>query len=122
MTGLAAAAVVLLLIAGGVFAFAAGLGLVRMPDVYVRMHASTKAGTLGTGLILVGVAVYFGDMGVAARAAAVAVFLMLTAPVGAHLIGRAAYRAGVPLWKDSVVDELEDSRAAAGQPPRADAG
>ncbi len=108
-----------LAIFGGLFALAAALGVLRLPDVLIRMHASTKAGTLGCGLILLAVAVHFGETGVVARALAAIVFLMLTAPVAAHMIGRAAYRTGVPLWRGTVVDELaaaEDS--AAGTPAR----
>jgi len=96
----------ILVIAGGLFALVAALGVVRLPDVLIRMHASTKAGTLGCGLILLAVAVYFGEIGVVARAIAAIVFLLLTAPVAAHMIGRAAYRSGVPLWKGTVIDEL----------------
>lgn len=95
-----------LVLAGGLFAFAAALGVLRLPDVLIRMHASTKAGTLGCGLILVAAAVHFGETGIVARAVAAIVFLMLTAPVAAHMIGRAAYRTGVPLWKGTVIDEL----------------
>ncbi len=96
----------LLVVLGAFFAFAAALGVLRLPDVLIRMHASTKAGTLGCGLILVAVAVHFAEPGIVARAAAAVVFLMLTAPVAAHMIGRAAYRTGVPLWKGTMVDEL----------------
>lgn len=99
----------LLVVAGGLFALAAAVGVLRLPDVLIRMHASTKAGTLGSGLILVAVAVYFGETGIVARAIAAIVFLMLTAPVAAHMIGRAAYRTGVPLWKGMVIDELADA-------------
>lgn len=95
----------ILVILGGLFALAAALGIVRLPDVMIRMHASTKAGTLGCGLILLAVAVYFGETAIVALAIATIVFLMLTAPVAAHLIGRAAYRAGAPLWKGTVIDE-----------------
>ncbi|NIA69759.1 monovalent cation/H(+) antiporter subunit G [Pelagibius litoralis] len=95
-----------LVVAGGLFSLAAGLGVLRLPDVLIRMHASTKAGTLGCGLILVAVAVHFGEVGIIARALAAIVFLLLTAPVAAHMIGRAAYRTGVPLWKGTVIDEL----------------
>jgi len=97
----------LLLVSGGAFSCIAGLGLVRMPDVYIRMHAATKAGTLGAGLILAAVAVHFADVGVAIRALAAVAFLLITAPVAAHMIGRAAYRTGVPLWEGSIVDEWE---------------
>jgi len=95
-----------LLIAGGLFAAVAGIGLLRLPDVLIRMHASTKAGTLGAGLMLAAVAVHFAEPGLALRALATIAFLLITAPVAAHMIGRAAYRAGVPLWRHTVVDEL----------------
>lgn len=94
-----------LLLAGALFVFVAALGLVRMPDVYIRMHAATKAGTLGTMLILAAAAVHGADLGITARAVAAIAFLLTTAPVAAHLIGRAAYLGGVPLWSGSVANE-----------------
>lgn len=109
MDGLREAVAAALAVAGGFFCFVAGLGVLRMPDLYLRMHASSKAGTLGCGLILLAVAVRFDDVGIAARAVAAAAFLMLSAPVGAHMIGRAAYRAGVPLWDRSVRDEWREA-------------
>ena len=60
----------LLLILGGLFALTAAFGIVRLPDILIRMHASTKAGTLGCGLILVAVAVHFGELGIVVRALA----------------------------------------------------
>lgn len=105
-----------LLIVGAGFVFVAALGLVRMPDVYIRMHAATKAGTLGTSLILAAVAVHGADAGIAARAGGAILFLLITAPVAAHLIGRAAYLSGVPLWRGSVTDEWG---AAAARPLKA---
>lgn len=95
----------LLLLLGSGFVFVAGLGIVRMPDLLIRMHASTKAGTLGCGLILVAVAVHFGDTDIVARAVMAIVFLLLTAPVAAHMIGRAAFRTGVPLWHGTRIEE-----------------
>jgi multicomponent Na+:H+ antiporter subunit G len=89
--------VAILVIAGGFFCFAAGLGVLRLPDLLIRMHASTKAGTLGSGLILTAVAIAFAEGTVIARAVAAIIFLLLTAPVAAHLIGRAAFRTGVPM-------------------------
>ena len=102
-----------LLAAGGLFACVAGIGLVRMPDVYIRMHAATKAGTLGAGLILSAAALHSADIGVELRAVLAIVFLMITAPVAAHMIGRAAYRTGVRLWNKSVVDEWREQPSAA---------
>lgn len=100
----------LCVLGGGFFAFVAGLGILRLPDVLVRMHATTKAGTLASGLIMVAVAAGFGDASTIARAVAIVVFLLLTAPVGAHMIGRAAFRSGVPLWGRTVVDPTADAK------------
>lgn len=89
----------LLVLSGGFFAFIAALGVLRLPDVLVRMHASTKAGTLACGLILAGAAVAFWDLAISFRVVAVVAFILFTAPVGSHMIGRAAVRTGVPLWR-----------------------
>jgi multicomponent Na+:H+ antiporter subunit G len=97
-----------LILLGGFFCFVAGLGVLRLPDVLIRMHASTKAGTLGSGLILVAVAIYFADTATTTRAVATILFLLITAPVAAHMVGRAAFRSGVPLWKTRIEKEAED--------------
>jgi multicomponent Na+:H+ antiporter subunit G len=109
---------VLLLLSGAFFAAVAGLGLFRMPDLMIRMHASTKAGTLGVGLILAAVAVHYGEISVGLRAFATIAFLLLTAPVAAHMIGRAAYRTGVPLWERTIIDELRGMPEASSYPRR----
>jgi multicomponent Na+:H+ antiporter subunit G len=88
----------------------AGLGIVRMPDLPTRMHASSKAGTLGAALILIGVAFAFADGAVAVRAVLIIGFLFLTAPVASHVIARAAYRTGVPLSDETVIDEMASVR------------
>lgn len=80
----------LCLLVGGGFALVAGVGLVRLPEVFTRMHASTKAGTLGVSLIAAALALTTGDVAVASKAVGCAVFLLATGPIGAHLIGRAA--------------------------------
>lgn len=92
---------------GTLFVLLAGLGIVRMPDLYLRISVTTKAATLGIGLLLVGAALYFNEIGVTSRVLAIIFFLFLTAPVGAHLIGKASYFIGIGLWKKSVMDELE---------------
>lgn len=97
--------VAVVLVLGGGFAAVAGIGLLRLPDVLIRMHASTKAGTLGCGLVVLGIAAYTGDALAITKAVLVVLFLLLTAPVAAHLIGRAAYRSGTPLWEGTHVDE-----------------
>jgi multicomponent Na+:H+ antiporter subunit G len=106
MTEIVIAVVVLL---GGFFCFVAGLGVLRLPDVLIRMHASTKAGTLGSGLILAGVAVHFGDTATITRAVATILFLLITAPVAAHMIGRASFRSGETLWQTKIDDAAERS-------------
>jgi multicomponent Na+:H+ antiporter subunit G len=95
---------------GIAFMVIAGIGLLRMPDLPTRMHASSKAGTLGAALVLAAVALHFGDAAIAVRVAVVCVFLLLTAPVASHVIARAAYRTGVPLSPETVIDELEEHR------------
>ncbi len=77
-------------ILGGAFALIAALGLVRLPDVLTRMHASTKAGTLASSLILVAVTLHFGEASVTVKCVAAVLFLLLTAPLAAHMIGRAS--------------------------------
>jgi multicomponent Na+:H+ antiporter subunit G len=95
-----------LLLIGAIFMFVAGIGILRMPDLYTRMSATTKVATLGVGSTLLAVAVYFGELGITSRSLATIAFVLLTAPVAAHMIGRAAYFGGVPLWRGTVVDEL----------------
>lgn len=86
-------------LSGSFFALIAAIGILRLPDVLVRMHASTKAGTLACGLILLGVALVFGEFTISFRCIAIVTFMILTAPVASHMIGRAAVRTGVPLWR-----------------------
>jgi multicomponent Na+:H+ antiporter subunit G len=95
-----------LVVIGTTFILLASVGLVRMPDVYMRMQVSTKGASLGAGCVLLAVPVFFGDMGVAVRALLIIVFIFLTTPISAHMLARAAYMVGVPLWEGSVVDEL----------------
>ena len=91
---------------GTVFGLLSAVGILRMPDVYIRLQVASKASSLGIALLMVGVAAHFGRLDVTIRALLVVVFLFLTAPVAAHLIGRAAYLMGVPLAEGSEPDEL----------------
>ena len=96
MTDLIAHGLILL---GGALTAAAGIGILRLPDLFTRMHAATKVGVLGSGLILAGVAVHFGDPSIVLRCVLIVFFLLLTAPIGAHMIGRAALRLNIPVWR-----------------------
>ena len=93
--------------AGTLFILLAGIGMVRMPDLYLRISVTTKAATLGVGLILAGTAFYFNEAAVTTRVLAIILFILLTAPVGAHLLGRSSYFIGIKLWNRSVRDDLE---------------
>jgi multicomponent Na+:H+ antiporter subunit G len=94
---------------GAALMLLAAIGIIRLPDLPTRMHASTKSGALGTSLIMVGVALAFMDTAVSARALAIISFIILTAPVAAHVIGRAGYFVGVPLWEGTVKDALKEN-------------
>lgn len=94
-----------IILVGAFFALIAGLGILRLPDVLIRMHASTKAGTLGSGLILAAAALNFWDGAVTAKVIVAVLFLLLTAPLAAHMIGRAALRIGVKLYRTNSVPE-----------------
>jgi len=96
-----------LMLIGTLLLLLAGIGIVRMPDIFLRMSAASKASSLGAGCVLLSVAVSAADIAVTVRAIAGILFLLLTAPVASHMIGRAAYMIGAPLWKGTVIDELK---------------
>lgn len=95
MTGLADLVVAVLLVAGEFFTLTAAIGLVRLPDLYTRMHAASKAGVAGSSLLMVASGLHSGDGAVLLRVLLGVLFFVLGAPVAAHLIARAAFRAGL---------------------------
>ena len=97
---------VLLVLIGGFFSVLAAVGLLRMPDVYTRMQAATKAGTLGVGCMVLAVATHFVTLDVVLESLLVIVMLFITAPIASHLIARAAYFVGSPLWDGTAYDEM----------------
>lgn len=97
----------ILILIGAFFMFVAALGVYRMPDLYMRLHSNTKSATFGIGFLLLGAATHFSDFAISIRALAIILFLFATAPVAAHMIGRAAYVAGAPLWEGTLSDELK---------------
>jgi multicomponent Na+:H+ antiporter subunit G len=96
---------IIFIIVGLVFDFFGCLGLVRLPDVYNRLQASTKCVTLGTCGILLGLILFRGFTATGIKAFLCLVFIILTAPVSAHALARGAYLSGVKLWENSVVDK-----------------
>jgi multicomponent Na+:H+ antiporter subunit G len=105
MTGVTDIVTAILWLAGSAFVLLAAVGLLRMPDVFTRMQASTKASTFGLGCLLVGAALQMGDFASFVRLGSIGAFVLLTTPVSGHVIARASYFAGVPLWKGTVLDE-----------------
>lgn len=92
---------------GALAILVAAIGILRMPDFYLRLSVTVKAATLGTGLFLICCAIIFPQVSVTTKAFAIVFFLIMTAPVAAHMIARAAYVIGTSLWKGTVLDELE---------------
>ncbi|GEA60731.1 monovalent cation/H(+) antiporter subunit G [Vibrio comitans] len=85
---------------GGLFVLVASLGVLRMPDLFTRMHAATKAGTVGLGLLLLAVAFAIPDITVISRVIGTMLFIFLTAPVAAHLLGKAMRQSGYKIWQN----------------------
>ena len=113
MTGTLQAALVVALIAvGGFFLTVGTVGILRLPDVYNRLHANSKATTLGAASMFLAAFVYYGADGPGLTSIVGIAFLVLTAPTGAHMISRAANRLGVEFHGDAdwpvPPDEPED--------------
>jgi len=90
----------------------ASIGILRMPDFYLRLSVTVKAATLGVGFLLASAAIAFPDVSVTTKAIAIAFFLVLTAPVAAHMIGRTAYHTGIRTWKGTIMDELKEKKTS----------
>lgn len=95
-----------LVVIGVALTLLSSIGLVRMPDLYTRLQASSKASTLGAGCALLATAVQFPVASVQVRALLVILFLFATTPIAAHMIARVGYLTGVPRSPDTRVDEL----------------
>lgn len=88
------------------------VGLVRLPDVYNRIQASTKCVVLGTTLSLLGAMVWLGTAAVIVKGLLCILFILITSSTAAHALARAAYRSGVPLAEGSVVDRYAEDLPA----------
>ncbi|WP_438749508.1 monovalent cation/H(+) antiporter subunit G [Pararhizobium sp. O133] len=104
----------LLLVIGSVFSLLAALGLLRFPDLYTRMHAASKAGTIGSSLLLLAAGVHALDVTILMRALAGFVFIVLTAPISAHLLAKATHQAGYKLTNLSVTDQMTQGKHPSG--------
>ncbi len=101
--------IVALILIGAFLSLVAAFGVIRLPDVYTRNHAASKAATLGVLAVLLGTFLYFymKEGQVNSRVILGIVFIFVTSPVAGHLISRAAYNSGVKLWDKSVQDDLK---------------
>ncbi len=115
ITGLLQYVAAALMLTGAVFSLLAAVGVLRLPDLYTRMHAASKAGVVGAGLVLLAVAIESGDGSVVIRAVLGILFLLLSTPVGAHLLAKAAFRAG---FRPIVTNSINDMEAEK-EPPAA---
>jgi len=95
------------LLLGALLSLLGAIGVLRLPDVYMRMHAATKVGVAGAGLILVAAAAFDGSRSAWIKGGISILFLVLTTPVAGHLLGRAAYVSGAPFWRGTVRNDLE---------------
>lgn len=91
----------ILLCLGTLFTLIASLGILRMPDLYTRMHAATKAGTVGLASLLLAVAIAIPDITVISRVIGTMLFIFITAPVAAHLLGKATQESGYQVWRNN---------------------
>jgi len=101
----------LVVLAGSVFLFSAGLGVLRMPDAYNRIQTGTKASTLGTIMVLIGLAIYHPAW--IGKLLLLIFFVLLTNPVSSHALARASHRRHIRLAEQTVIDKLDEDEAGA---------
>jgi multicomponent Na+:H+ antiporter subunit G len=99
-----------LLVVGAACALIGAIGIVRLPDVYNRIHANTVVVVGGAILLIIGAGLVGGTAVYIVKALVISAFLFLTNPVSAHAIARAAHKSGVKLWGESVTDKLEEEK------------
>jgi multicomponent Na+:H+ antiporter subunit G len=98
----------ILYLLGLFFNLAAVVGILRMPDIYCRLHSSSKNSTLGSLLIVFGLGLRYaalGNLPAALKILFIGLLLMIVTPLGSHALARAAYVSGAPLWEGTVVDQ-----------------
>jgi len=100
--------IIFLLITGSVIILITAIGLLRLPDTFLRISATSKASTLGFSLFILAAIFFFGDFGISFRMLATILIIFITAPIAANLIGKAAYKSGSKLWDKTKSDDLKD--------------
>lgn len=100
--------IAVIILGGAAFSLIASIGLNRLPDMFTRMHAASKAGTVGSGLLLLAAGLNANDLSILSRSLAGFLFFILTAPISAHLLAKAAHQVGYSLHKSSIDDLRRD--------------
>jgi len=98
------------LFVGLAFMFFGAVGIIRLPDCYSKMHASSKCTTLGLTGMLLAACLHMADTIVVSKAAVTIVFTFVAMPIGSHLLAKAAHHVGVPLWSRTIADELAEDK------------
>lgn len=94
-------------IAGALFILISAIGLLRLPDLFMRMHASTKTTSMGFTLILIGVIVAFPAPGTVIKSLLIIIFIYLTTPLGTHMVGKSGHLLGIKQWRHAVRDDMK---------------
>lgn len=97
----------LLVLSGSIITFIAALGVLRLPDFFMRMHAATKAGVVGPSLLLCGAGLYDPSWATLIKIGLAVLFLCMTTPIAAHLLGRAGFIGGARLWEGTSRNDLD---------------
>lgn len=98
-----------LLVLGALFMLIASIGILKMSDVYQRMHAVTKAPSLGAFLMILGMVIYFQDFWLTLQGILINIFIFMTTPVGTHMLGRVAHLMQINQSSETSIDELEEN-------------
>ncbi|KXK25328.1 MAG: monovalent cation/proton antiporter subunit MnhG/PhaG [Chloroflexi bacterium OLB15] len=102
-----------LLLIGAIVRLLASIGMLRFGDIYMRMHAATKASVTGLGLMVIAAAIFYADPLLTVKLIALSVIYFFTSPTGSQVLASAAHQAGYPRVKETWIDELADAEAAA---------
>ncbi len=104
-------AIIIILALGSLLMLLGAIGLLRFPDIFMRMHAATKAPSLGAMLLLLGFVLYFTTWAIVIKAILIIVFIFITTPVASHAIGATAHQLKMKKWDRMKIDDLEEDKS-----------
>lgn len=106
------------LITGAIFCFGGSLGLLRFPDIYCKMQALSKPVTIGIFNFVIAyiLFLYYAGIGISLTGILTVILILLTAPIGSHMVAKSAYKNGEAMWQGSIRDELHDQKHESGAP------